>query len=283
LETNPTDDTTFPNRVHGKVFVTTLSGVRSGCSGTVVDSPYGNLVITAGHCIYKGGYYTNFTFVPGYRDGSAPFGVWTAKQLIAPSGWIANSTTGAGSASDIGAAVMNTRSGTTIEAAVGARGIAFNLNANNSWLVFGYPGHPTSTEDNGYNHGVGDYDGKRLIACNVNYFGSDYPGTLKASFCYMREGASGGGWVVSGTNYLNSVTSYLAGPCPSGFTDGCGKIGAPYFGTVAQDLYNAGVAAGAPPPPPATGQRAAALKKCKKKHSHKKRKKCKKRAATLPI
>jgi V8-like Glu-specific endopeptidase len=283
FETNPADDTTFPNRVHGKIFMTTTGGVNAKCSGTVVDSPHGNVVVTAAHCIYTGGYFTNFVFVPGYRNGNAPLGVWSAKQLIAPSGWIANSVTGPSTANDIGIAVMNPRLGKTIEAAVGARGIAFNLNANNSWQVFGYPAHPNATEDNGYDHGPGDYDGSRLIGCNVTYFGSDYPGTLKASFCYMREGASGGGWVVAGTNYLNSVTSYLAGPCPAGYTDGCGKIGAPYFGTIAQNLYNAGVAAGAPPPPPLTGQRAAALKKCKKKHSHKKRKKCKKRAIKLPI
>jgi hypothetical protein len=41
------------------------------CSASVVDSPAGNLVITAAHCL-AGRTPGGFVFVPGYRDGRAP-------------------------------------------------------------------------------------------------------------------------------------------------------------------------------------------------------------------
>jgi hypothetical protein len=45
------------------------------CSASVVDSPAGNLVITAAHCLASrtpG----RFAFAPGYDHGGAPYGIW---------------------------------------------------------------------------------------------------------------------------------------------------------------------------------------------------------------
>ena len=45
------------------------------CSASVINSPHGDLVITAAHCVT----HTSGTvvFVPGYNNGTTPYGVWT--------------------------------------------------------------------------------------------------------------------------------------------------------------------------------------------------------------
>jgi V8-like Glu-specific endopeptidase len=50
------------------------------CSGSVLDSPGGDLVLTAAHCVADGDgspARTGMLFVPGYHDRLAPFGIWT--------------------------------------------------------------------------------------------------------------------------------------------------------------------------------------------------------------
>jgi hypothetical protein len=59
------------------------------CTASVVSSPGKDLLITAAHCLNGGkggsGYNSDIVFVPDYRDGQEPFGVWTpAKLLVAP-------------------------------------------------------------------------------------------------------------------------------------------------------------------------------------------------------
>src|ERR687894_1207727 len=70
---------------HGKVFFTD-SGVNYVCSGTALA---GDVVWTAGHCVNEGpgAFYTNFLFVPAYRDGAAPHGRFAAPTLLTTSGW----------------------------------------------------------------------------------------------------------------------------------------------------------------------------------------------------
>jgi hypothetical protein len=49
------------------------------CSGTVINSPNGDLVITAAHCIT--GTSGPIDFVPGYDNGRAPYGSWTVTKV----------------------------------------------------------------------------------------------------------------------------------------------------------------------------------------------------------
>ena len=76
-------------RAHGKVFFTVKGGTDPGdfvCSGTAVNSRNRSVVWTAGHCVYDaelgGGKSVNFSFVPAYANGNAPYGEWPAKQLV---------------------------------------------------------------------------------------------------------------------------------------------------------------------------------------------------------
>lgn len=60
------------------------------CSASVVDSPTGDLVMTAGHCVADGDGTpprTGFSFIPGYHDRAAPFGIWTVTAAYVDDAW----------------------------------------------------------------------------------------------------------------------------------------------------------------------------------------------------
>jgi V8-like Glu-specific endopeptidase len=66
---------------------TTSSG-RLGqhfCTASVVDSPAGDLVMTAAHCVT--GTSGTIDFIPGYDHGSAPYGVWTVTKVYVDQAW----------------------------------------------------------------------------------------------------------------------------------------------------------------------------------------------------
>ena len=64
------------------------------CSASVVHSEAGNLIVTAAHCVYGStfnGYQDHILFVPGYHDGTAPYGTWVATSAVLDKRWIASS------------------------------------------------------------------------------------------------------------------------------------------------------------------------------------------------
>lgn len=286
LETNPANDTVYPQRIHGKIFMT-LTGVGNfACSGTVTTSPLRNLIMTAGHCVFGAGlnnrFATNFVFIPGYRNGATPLGVWPATNLYTLNGW---ATGGGGAfASDIGAARLSTVNGNLIEDQLGSRGVAFNISNNQIFDIFGYPARPSASVPQ---DGFGDYDAERLIVCDkpssqvIENLG-DGP-SIGAAYCFMQQGSSGGGWVTgTGNGFVNSVVSH--GYCqqdPPGakttwnlstLTGKCGIFFGPYFGDSARALYD--LAAPAPPAavlPPAGADPGKKKKKKRKKRKRKKR------------
>ena len=57
------------------------------CTASVVDSPSGNTLITAAHCVSGSG--SGMVFIPGEHGGTAPNGRWTVTAVhVAPS-WVA--------------------------------------------------------------------------------------------------------------------------------------------------------------------------------------------------
>jgi V8-like Glu-specific endopeptidase len=59
------------------------------CTASVVNSPHGDLVITAAHCVT--GTSGSIVFVPGYQGGAAPYGVWTVTKIYADRSWRSSS------------------------------------------------------------------------------------------------------------------------------------------------------------------------------------------------
>ena len=95
------------------------------CSGNAVTSENQSTVATAGHCLNEGPgtFVDNFIFVPGYEDGQAPYGRWTARDLYTPSQWGENGDIGF----DTGFAVVDqNEDGETLTDVVGGSGVEFN-------------------------------------------------------------------------------------------------------------------------------------------------------------
>lgn len=221
------DDPSDPvSRVNGAIFFE-VQGALARCSGTVVDSPNLSVVFTAGHCVHelegsKGSWFTGrWTFVPAYRFGQRPFGVFPARWLDATRRWVSEGNENF----DVAAAVLGrNEKGQRLGAAVGGDRIAFNLSPRQAFDVHGYPvGRP--------------FDGETQRLCSgARYLGPDpdsflTPGPLTLAIpCQVTGGASGGGWTIHG-DVLNGVTDYGYPEDPQ--TD----FGA-YFGTEVARLYH---------------------------------------------
>lgn len=72
----------------GALFTMTPGGALGThfCTGSVVDSPAGDLVLTAAHCVDQASVGT-VAFVPDYGSGKGPFGIWTVTQVIVDQKW----------------------------------------------------------------------------------------------------------------------------------------------------------------------------------------------------
>lgn len=220
-------DPTAPEfRVHGVVFVSLGFFGTGRCSGTAVASRNRSVVITAAHCLSVGGSPTRWflerlVFVPGYRYGQRPFGVFPARWADTTNQW--RSIFGSENF-DVGAIVVGrNQKGETLGEAVGGVGIAWNLKATQTFDVHGYPaGEP--------------FDGETQRVCRqTRFLGHDpisfaVPGPLNlAVACDTTGGASGGGWL-NAAGKLNSVTSY-------GYFDEGSPTFGPYFGKEVARLF----------------------------------------------
>jgi hypothetical protein len=219
-----------PATTSGKVFFTTTgNGVRENwvCSGSTVNSNGKNVVFTAGHCVYGslGGevpgekWHSNWEFVPDYSNGSAPYGVWTARQLWTLTSYVNNQDEG----DDIGAAVMNTSSsGQHIVNVVGGQGFGWNWPASEYVYDFGYPA-------------AAPFNGAVLDECDGSEFNlNGYISSTMELTCNFTGGSSGGPWLMSfggEFGYVNGVNDFTV----NGLR---GEIFSAYFGNNADSLYN---------------------------------------------
>ncbi|MDH6585662.1 V8-like Glu-specific endopeptidase [Streptomyces sp. SAI-208] len=62
-----------------------FDGGQHHCTASVVRSPHRDLLVTAAHCLDNGD--DGLVFVPGYRDGRAPYGKWKVRERFLPQGW----------------------------------------------------------------------------------------------------------------------------------------------------------------------------------------------------
>lgn len=219
------DPTTPESRVNGAIFLSLGIFGYARCSGTAVHSGNQSVVFTAAHCINSGGrggrwFPGEWVFVPAYRYGQRPFGVFPARWLDTTKQWRRSGSENF----DVGAAVVGRNGrGETLEEAVGGDGIAWNLKARQTFDVHGYPAEEP-------------FDGETQRICRDEPFiGHDpesflFPGPLNlAVACGVTGGASGGGWTIDG-NTLNSVTNY-------GYFDDTSPDFGAYFGKEVARLY----------------------------------------------
>ncbi|MEU0198343.1 MULTISPECIES: trypsin-like peptidase domain-containing protein [unclassified Streptomyces] len=107
------------------------------CTASVVAARHRNLVVTAAHCLGGDG---GLDFVPGYRNGRAPYGVWKVTRRFLPPGWVR----GRHEDSDVGFLVVAPRGGREVQDVVG--GNAFTTGTATGATAVTVTGYPNSRE-----------------------------------------------------------------------------------------------------------------------------------------
>ncbi|HEX7058488.1 MAG TPA: hypothetical protein VF176_01375 [Solirubrobacterales bacterium] len=204
--TSVSQPTTPPFSFNGRLFV--RQGGQSGfCSGTAIDSPTRQLVLTAAHCVNSGpvnsrrqSFWSQYLeFVPAYTRGQAPpFGTFVAQRgrVYAPAPWAKQGNPNF----DVGAFLVypNAAAQNLADAVGGGAKVAYDLSRKQQFQSFAYPGNSGQMQE-----------------CDSPYFGSDrftFPLSGKptmAIHCRWSPGASGGGWLINGTTTINGLNSYL--------------------------------------------------------------------------
>ncbi|MFL1376616.1 trypsin-like serine peptidase [Nocardiopsis protaetiae] len=213
-------------RTTGKVFLT-MDGRDFTCSASVVDSPNRSTVVTAGHCAKDGtgSWARNWTFVPGFSDGSSPHGRYTARDLLVSPEWSRR----ADDSYDFAVAVVNTEGGRTVQDRVGAQRIAFDtwtdaqVRDGVQVYSFGYPA-------------ASPYNGRELHYCSGRTRADTGGTTANGMRCGMTQGSSGGPWLTgfdpkTGVGTVSSVVSFKYA------NDRRTQFG-PRFGAEARKLYD---------------------------------------------
>ena len=104
------------------------------CTASVVDSPAGNLAVTAAHCVT--GKSLPIAFVPGYHDGQAPYGTWLVTRVFTDAAWSASADP------DDDVAFLQlapAADGVNIESVTGAERLATGSPGRSAVKVIGYP------------------------------------------------------------------------------------------------------------------------------------------------
>jgi V8-like Glu-specific endopeptidase len=121
----------------GAVF--TMNGSHLGshlCTGSVVASPRGDLVITAAHCVRGSEPHATYAFAPGYHDGWAPFGIWIVTDVVVDQAWTAS----ANPDDDVAFLVVRQAGrGSRLQDLTGAERLGIGWRAVQVVQVIGYP------------------------------------------------------------------------------------------------------------------------------------------------
>ena len=176
-----------PDRRVGAVFLG--GGDLHTCTGSVLHSAGGGLMLTAAHCL--GGDITSTTFVPGFAGNAAPDDVWTVDAVYLDQRWIAAKDPHA----DYAIARVSRAAGESVEASVGSGLSLGTAPAPGSRIsVMGYPA------------GVGGMP----IGCHVSTGITDgYPSLPCAGFV---DGTSGAPWI-SGSTVTGLIGGLDGGGC----------------------------------------------------------------------
>jgi V8-like Glu-specific endopeptidase len=121
----------------GALFAMTPAGQLGShfCTGSVVDSPAGNLVLTAAHCL-EGHPASQMAFIPDYYSGRWPDGVWRVTRVIVDSSWMKSQDP-----DDDYAFLTVTRPGSrvSLQSLTGGEAVAVDVPAGQRVEVAGYP------------------------------------------------------------------------------------------------------------------------------------------------
>lgn len=184
-------------------------GSEYTCSGTVINSESGLVVVTAAHCVFDDetrDYYDRITFEPGFERGDAPFGTWEAEQwwvpeqyLEANDRWLDGADDDGWMGFDFGFIRFAPQDGRTLEDVVGGQGVSFTAETNGV-VIAGYPGNEP-------------FDAEVLRYCAEDELSYGAGGDANyGAACVMGDGASGSGFVSNlepetGAGHITAVYS----------------------------------------------------------------------------
>jgi len=121
----------------GALFTLSGSGQLQNhfCTASVVDSPTGNLIVTAAHCM-QGQRLGDIVFVPDYSAGLAPYGLWNVTHVIEDEPWLASGDPD----DDFAFLVVSERGGKIpVQNLTGGELIGVGQSPGRSVMVAGYP------------------------------------------------------------------------------------------------------------------------------------------------
>jgi len=199
-----------PDKRVGAIFID--NGPLHVCTGSVVHSASGNLMITAAHCLAGA---TQITFIPGFAGDGAPAAadVWKADAVYLDPRWTASKDPHA----DYAIARVNNDAGGSVESHVGLALTLGTAPAPGSHVtVLGYPA------------GVGGSPVGCQASTSVN--DSGFPSLTCEG---MVDGTSGAPWV-SGTILTGLIGGYERGGCSANVS-----YSAPFDAQTAQLLNRA--------------------------------------------
>jgi hypothetical protein len=180
---------TAPVYSHGK-----LTDAAHECSASVIDSPAGDLVLTAAHCVYGSSFQKFLAFAPKYYDGVSGYGVWYVRSVRVDAGWVSSHNP----LDDYALLTIDPVEGKSIQRVTG--GLALTATAL-----------PRDVTVLGYNQVQYDPDGNQPIICHsravkevetVDGVSETYSGFAGPNF---QDGTSGGPWIESGTDRVVGV------------------------------------------------------------------------------
>jgi len=195
------------------------------CTASVVASPGRDLLITAAHCINGGkdggGYRQDIVFIPAYRNGQAPLGMWTPRQLLVAPQWISESDPDL----DVGFVVLEPHDGKNIEDILGANRLGIDPGYQNLVRVTGYPA-----------------SGDSPVTC-INWTSEQSATQLRFKCGGYTGGTSGSPWLTRFS--LRTLTGTIVGVI-GGYQEGGDTADvsySAYLGRSVQALYQEAVAA----------------------------------------
>ncbi|GAA4620993.1 hypothetical protein GCM10023196_007130 [Actinoallomurus vinaceus] len=208
------------SRVVGALFYNKGHGIHF-CTASVVHSYTKNIILTAGHCLYDPHHHTfstNLAFVPGYNNGSRPYGVWPVHGKGFLDGrWLSHGDIDL----DFGFARLDKVGGRHIEDRVGANTMRATQGFHRWVTVIGYP-------DKKYHHADGP------ISCsNWTFKHSTFQQGFDCGGYY--NGTSGSPWVM---NYNKHTQKGIVIGTLGGFQQGGATPSRSYSAVFDSDAFN---------------------------------------------
>lgn len=210
----------------GTVYFVGQDLATHSCTASVVHSPRGNLLLTAGHC----GLDDKRAFVPQYRANQPaarqPYGIWAVDRVFRDP---RRTDFGPGSDLDFAfATVKPDKRGRQLESVTGANRLTRTPGYTNAVTVIGYPHSKSVPED-------------RPVECRTTT--TPLPGyrQMRMECAGFYGGTSGSPWITDfdGATKTGNVVGTLGGWNGGGLLNGSDRISfSPLFGDEAFTLYD---------------------------------------------